>query len=93
MRTAESVVFTDWPPGPEERKTSTLSSDSGISMWSVVSMRGDDLDRGEGRLAATLVIEGADAHEAVGAGLDGERAVGVGRLDLEGRRLQAASSA
>ena len=40
MRTAESVVFTDWPPGPEERKTSTLSSDSGISMWSVDSMRG-----------------------------------------------------
>ena len=40
MRTAESVVFTDWPPGPEERKTSTFSSDSGISMWSVVSMRG-----------------------------------------------------
>jgi hypothetical protein len=35
IRTAESVVLTDWPPGPEERKTSTLSSSSGMSMWSV----------------------------------------------------------
>ena len=50
---------------------------------------GDDLDGREGRLAATLVVEGADAHEAVGAGLDAQRAVGVGGLDLEGRRLQA----
>jgi hypothetical protein len=23
IRTAESVVFTDWPPGPDERNTST----------------------------------------------------------------------
>ena len=26
MRTAESVVFTDWPPGPDERKTSIFRS-------------------------------------------------------------------
>ena len=26
MRTAESVVLTDWPPGPEERKTSMRRS-------------------------------------------------------------------
>ena len=51
--------------------------------------QGDDLDGRERRLAAALVIEGADAHEAVGAGLDAQRAVGVGRLNLEGRRLQA----
>jgi len=39
-RTAESVVLTDWPPGPEDRKTSTLISFSGMSMWSVCSMSG-----------------------------------------------------
>ena len=40
MRTAESVVLTDCPPGPEERKTSTRMSVSGTSMWSVDSMSG-----------------------------------------------------
>ena len=40
MRTAESVVFTDWPPGPEERNTSIFRSFSGISMWSVDSISG-----------------------------------------------------
>ena len=40
IRTAESVVLTDWPPGPEERKTSTLMSFSGISIVSVCSMSG-----------------------------------------------------
>ena len=40
MRTAESVVLTDWPPGPEERKTSTRISLSGISMASVWSISG-----------------------------------------------------
>ena len=29
-RTAESVVFTDWPPGPDARKTSICRSDSSI---------------------------------------------------------------
>ena len=40
IRTAESVVFTDWPPGPEDRNTSTRMSDSGTSMWSVCSISG-----------------------------------------------------
>ncbi len=39
-RTAESVVFTPWPPGPDDRYTSTRSSDSSISMWSVCSTTG-----------------------------------------------------
>ncbi len=30
MRTAESVVFTDWPPGPEERNTSMRRSAGSI---------------------------------------------------------------
>ena len=41
------------------------------------------LDGGEGGLAAALVVEGADPHQAVGAGLDREGAVGVGRVDRE----------
>jgi hypothetical protein len=32
MRTAESVVFTCWPPAPEERNVSIRQSDSLISM-------------------------------------------------------------
>ena len=40
IRTAESVVLTPWPPGPDERKTSTRMSDSWISMWSVCSTTG-----------------------------------------------------
>ncbi len=32
MRTAESVVLTLWPPGPDERKTSTRRSAGSISM-------------------------------------------------------------
>ena len=31
MRTAESVVLTDWPPGPPERMTSILRSLASIS--------------------------------------------------------------
>jgi len=49
----------------------------------------NDLDRGERGLPATLVVEGRDAHEAMGACLDRKGAVGVGDLDLEGGRLQA----
>ena len=33
MRTAESVVLTLWPPGPEERKTSMRRS-----FWSIVDL-------------------------------------------------------
>ncbi len=39
-RTAESVVFTLCPPGPEDRNTSTRRSASGMSMWSVDSVTG-----------------------------------------------------
>ncbi len=88
-RTAESVVLTPWPPGPEDRYTSTRSSDSSISMWSVCSTTGEDLDAGERGLTAALVVEGRDPDEAVGALLDGERAVGVRHVHREGGRLDA----
>ena len=41
MRTAESVVFTDWPPGPDERLTSirrSFSSSISISTSSASGM-------------------------------------------------------
>ena len=40
MRTAESVVLTDWPPGPDDRYTSMRRSFSSMSTWSVDSMSG-----------------------------------------------------
>ena len=40
IRTAESVVLTPWPPGPEERYTSIRSSLSSISTWSLCSTTG-----------------------------------------------------
>ena len=49
----------------------------------------DDLDSGERRLALVGGAERADARQAVSAGLDRERAVGVGSVDLERRGLDA----
>ena len=49
----------------------------------------DHLDGGERGLPAALVVEGADPDQPVGAGLDGQGAVGVRRVDREGRRLEA----
>src|SRR5699024_7085957 len=48
---------------------------------------GQDLHLGEAGLAAPLVIEGADAHQAVGALLNREGAVHVITVDDEGRGL------
>ena len=39
IRTAESVVFTLWPPGPEERNTS-ISRSSGLTSTSTSSASG-----------------------------------------------------
>ena len=40
IRTAESVVLTPWPPGPDDRKTSIRRSFSSISTSSASSMSG-----------------------------------------------------
>ena len=50
---------------------------------------GHHLDGGERRLPAALVVERADPDQPVGARLDGQRPVGVRRLDGEGGRLDA----
>ena len=72
MRTAESVVLTDWPPGPLERNTSTRMSFSGISTSCGLLHERDDLDRGEARLPLAGRAERAHAHEAVRARLDAD---------------------
>ncbi len=56
-------------------------------MWSAWSVTGQDLHGGEGRLPASLVVERRDPHEPVGALLDRQGPVRVGRLDRERRGL------
>ena len=76
-RTAESVVLTDWPPGPAgavDVDADVLVGD--VDLVGLLEHR-HDLDGGERGLPAALVVERADPHQAVGAGLDRERAVGV----------------
>lgn len=65
------------------------SSDSSISTWSDCSTTGRTSTPHERRLAAPLVVEGGDPHQAVGALLDREGAVGVRHLHGEGGRLDA----
>ena len=70
MRTAESVVLTDWPPGPHGAEDVDLDVVLGdLDLVGLLDER-DDLDGGEAGLAAALVVERADPHEPVGAGLD-----------------------
>ena len=51
--------------------------------------QGNNLNSRKRSLAASLVIEGTNTHETVGAGLDRKGSVGVRGLDLKGRGLQA----
>ena len=49
-RTAESAVLTDWPPAPEERKTShsmssSLISTSSSGIWGVTSTSANEVSR------------------------------------------------
>ena len=88
-RTAESVVLTRLAAGPAgavDVDADLLLGD--VDLVGLLEHR-DHLDGGERRLPAALVVERADPHQPVGAGLDRERAVGVRRVDREGRRLEA----
>ncbi len=90
MRTAESVVLTDWPPGAggAEDVDADVALGGDVDLGRLLHER-DDLDRGEGRLALVGRAERADPGEAMGAGLDRERAERVRRVDLERRGLDA----
>ena len=83
MRTAESVVLTDWPPGPDERLTSirrsfsssiSTSTSSASGMTTTVDGRGVDPAARLGR---------RDALDAVDAALELEAAVGAVAADLD----------
>ena len=68
-----------------------VHADLGVRHVDVVGLLddGQHLNLGEGGLAAALVVEGADAHQAVRALLDGEVAVHVLAVDDECGRLDA----
>ena len=58
MRTADSVLFTCWPPAPPARYVSiSMSSSLIVDLHAVVHQRGH-VHGGEGGLAALLRVEG-----------------------------------
>ncbi len=65
MRTAESVVFTDWPPGPDERKTSILRSFWLIAISSGSSTSGNTSTPGRRGVDAPLRLGGGNPLHAV----------------------------
>ena len=79
-------MLTPWPPGPEERNTSTRRSSSRTttSMSSTSGMTDTDANDVCRRFGG---VERRDAHQPVDAGLALEVPVGVVAGDLEGRRL------
>jgi hypothetical protein len=74
MRTAESVVLTDWPPGPD---------------LDVVGL-GQHRHRGRRGVDPALGLGRRHALHAVHPGLPLEDRVGAVALDLEGHRLEPA---
>ncbi len=69
MRTAESVVFTDWPPGPDERNTSIFRSLSSICNVDVLGLRHDG-DGGGRRVDASLRLRFRHALHTMRAALE-----------------------
>ena len=88
MRTAESVVLTDWPPGPLERKTSTRMSFSGISIVSVSSMSGMTSTAAKLVWRRPWLSKGLIRTRRCVPASTRQGAERVGRVDLEGRRLE-----
>ena len=89
IRTAESVVLTDWPPGPDERLTSIRRSFSSSISISTSSASG---------MTTTVAVEvwirpddsvAGIALDAVDAALELEAAVGAVAVDLDDRLLDA----
>ena len=92
MRTAESVVLTDCPPGPDERLTSIRRSRSSSISISTSSASG---------MTTTVTVEvwirpdrlrGRDALDAMDAALELEPAVGAVAVDLDDRLLDPADA-
>ena len=68
MRTAESVVLTLWPPGPEERITPMQVGGVDLELAGVVGLRHDE-DAGRGGVDTPLGLGDRDALDAVDAAL------------------------
>ena len=69
MRTAESVVLTDWPPGPEERYTSILQVVRvDLDLFGLVDL-GEDQHAGGRGVDAALRLGRRHALHAVHAAL------------------------
>ena len=69
IRTAESVVLTDWPPGPDERKTSIRRSFGSMVHVDVLGLR---RDQHAGRRGVDPALRFGDRHplHAVHAALE-----------------------
>ena len=88
-RTAESVLFTCWPPAPDDRYVSTRRSFSSISTSSTSSRNGVTSSARERGLAAVLGVERAHPDQPVHAALRVEQAVGEAALHDERGRQDA----
>ena len=89
MRTAQSVVLTDWPPGPDERLTSIRRSFSSSISISTSSASGMTIDRRRRRVDAAARLGGRDPLDPMDAALELEAAVGAVAVDLDDRLLDA----
>ena len=90
MRIADSVLLTYWPPAPlgfERLDLEVVGLDLDVARVAFFHLR-HDVDFGERRLAAALVVERRDAHQAVHAALAFEHAVRVLAADDERDRTQ-----
>ena len=87
MRTAESVLFTCWPPAPDGAVGVDLDVVGlDLHLHGVLHER-RHLDAGEGGVAARLRVVRRDPHQPVHALLGGEQPVGVLAARDEGGRL------
>ena len=83
MRTAESVVLTDWPPGPDERLTSMRRSLLLVDLDLDLVGLGQDHDRGGRGVDPAARLGRRDALDAMDAALELEAAVGPVAADLD----------
>ena len=91
MRTAESVVFTDCPPGPARAvdvDPQLVRRDLDVLLVGLLEHR-DHVERRERRVPPLLRVERADPHQPVHAALGGQQPVHVRALHRERRGLDA----
>ena len=89
MRTAESVVFTCWPPLPEDRYVSIRRSFSSIIDFDRVVDFGIHGNRSKRRVPALRGIERRNADQAMDSGFRSQQAVSILADDREGHGLDS----